>query len=249
MIFEARNPSLGYTTFYLVEGKNKNVTSLTASSKMMENQFFKVIIDPQTGGITSIYDKVNGKEIINTSMYKGNELIALENLGVDEAEEFTENWWRMGDKPSTLTLVESGPVCATLRAEGSILNSKRIQEITIYASLPRIDLKTVLDFDGQEKIQVNAAFPFKIDNGRLTYEVPFGIVEYGKENPSSKACHPTVRATNNWMDLSNDSMGITLATEVTPFDVKDRIDPRFHDARTIEGVLDKATFTMDSRSP
>jgi len=249
VMFEAQVPSLGYATFYLVEGKNKTVTSLTASPTMMENQFFKVIIDPQTGGITSIYDKVNGKEILNTSMYKGNELIALENLGVDEAEEFTENWWRMGDKPATVTLVESGPVCATIRAEGSILNSKRFQEITIYASLPRIDLKTVLDFDGQEKIQVNAAFPFKVDNGRLTYEVPFGIVEYGKENPSSKACHPTVRATNNWIDISNDSMGITLATEVTPFDVKDRIDPRFHDARIIEGIMEKNTFTMDSRSP
>jgi len=248
VIFEAPVPSLGYATFYLVEGKNKTVTSLTASSTMMENQFFRVKIDPQTGGITSIYDKVNRKEILNTSMYKGNELIALENLGVDEAEEFTDKWWRMGEKPATVTLVESGPVRATVKVDGSILNSKRVQEITLYASLPRIDMKTVLDWNGQEKIQVNATFPFKIDRGRLTYEVPFGMVEYGKENPSSKACHPTVRATNNWMDISNDSMGITLATEVAPFDVKDRIDPRFHDARILEGAMEKATFTMDNRS-
>jgi len=248
VIFEAPVPSLGYATFYLVEGKNKTVTSLTASATMMENQFFKVKIDPRTGGITSIYDKVNSKEILNTSIYKGNELIALENLGVDEAEEFTDKWWRMGEKPATVTLVESGPVCATVRVEGSILNSKRVQEITLYASLPRIDLKTVLDWDGQEKIQVNTTFPFKINHGRLTYEVPFGMVEYGKESPSSKACHPTVRATNNWMDISNDSMGITLATEVAPFDVKDRMDPRFHDARILEGTTAKTTFTMDTKS-
>ena len=248
VIFEAPVPSLGYATFYLVEGKNKTSTSITASATMMENRFFKVKIDPLTGGITSIYDKANSKEILNTSIYKGNELFALENLGVDEAEEFTDKWWRMGEKPATVTLIESGPVCATVRVEGSILNSERVQEITLYASLPRIDLKTVLDWDGQEKIQVNAAFPFKIDHGRLTYEVPFGMVEYGKESPSSKACHPTVRATNNWMDISNDSMGITLATEVTPFDVKDRMDPRFHDARILEGKMAKTTFTMDTKS-
>ncbi len=246
--FEAHVPSLGYATFYLTEGKNKSATTLTASATKMENRFFKVKIDPATGGISSIYDKINNREILDTTMYKGNELIALENLGVDEAEEFTDKWWRMGEKPATVKLVDSGPVSATVRVEGSILNSGRVQEITLYASLPRIDVKTVLDWDGQEKIQVNTTFPFKIDRGHLTYEVPFGMVEYGKENPASKGCHPTVRATNNWMDISNDSMGVTLATEVAPFDVKDRIDPRFHDARIIEGAIEKSTFTMDFRS-
>jgi alpha-mannosidase len=247
VIFEALVPSLGYATFYLVEGKNKTTTSLTASSTKLENQFFNVEIDPKTGGITSIYDKVNKKEILNTSMYKGNELIALENLGVDEGEEFTDKWWRMGDKPATVTLVESGPVRATVKVEGLILNSERIQEITLYASLPRIDLKTDLDWDGTKEIQVNATFPFKVDNGRLTYEVPFGMVEYGKESPHAKACHPTVRAANNWMNISNESMGITLATDVTPFDTKDRIDPQFHDAKVIEGKMEPTTYTMDRR--
>ncbi len=248
VIFEGAVPSLGYSTFYLVEGKNSTSTSLIVSPTMLENQFFKVIIDPQTGGITSIYDKLNMKEILSTGKYKGNELIALENLGVDEAEEFTDNWWRMGEKPAILTLVESGPVRATVNIKGSILNSKCEQEITLYSTLPRIDLKTVLEWNGQEKIQVNATFPFKVNRGRLTYEVPFGMVEYGKENPSSKACHPTVRATNNWIDISNDSIGITLATEVAPFDVKDRMDSRFHDARILEGVKEKSTFTMDTKS-
>jgi alpha-mannosidase len=154
----------------------------------------------------------------------------------------------MGDKPSTVTLIESGPVRATIKVEGSILNSEFVQEISLYASLPRIDMKTDLDWDGQKKIQVNVTFPFKVDRGRITYEVPFGMVQYGEENQYSAASHPTVRATNNWMDISNNSMGITLATEVTPFDVKDRIDPRFHDARIIEGVMEKTTFTMDMRS-
>ena len=248
VIFEAAVPSLGYSTFYLAEGKNKSATSLTASSSTMENRFFKLEIDPKTGGITSIYDKLNNKEILSTGMYKGNELIALENLGVDEAEEFTDKWWRMGEKSATVTLEESGPVCATVKITGSILNSERVQEITLYNSIPRIDLKTILNWDGEEKIQVNTTFPFKIDRGRLTYEVPFGMVEFGKENPASKACHPTVRATNNWMDISNDSMGVTLATEVAPFDTKDRIDPRFHDARIMSGSMEKSTFTMDTRS-
>jgi alpha-mannosidase len=99
-------------------------------------------------------------------------------------------------------------------------------------------------WDGQKKIQVNTVFPFKIEHPKLTYEVPFGAVEYGKESPSSKASHPTVRATNNWINLSNDQMGITLATDVTPFDVKDRNDPRFHDARNMQGENKADSFSM-----
>jgi alpha-mannosidase len=244
VIFAADVPSFGYATYYLTPGSNRTQTQLSASPSNLENLYFRISIDAQTGGISSIFDKLNNREILNTSKYQGNELIALENLGVDEGEEFTDNWWRMSEKPVSVNLLESGPVRATVQIKGKILNSARTQEISLYATLPKIDLKTIMDWNGQKEIQVNATFPFEIENPRLTYEVPFGEVEYGKESPSAKASHPTVRATNNWMDLSNDKMGITFATEVTPFDVKDRLDPRFHDARTIKGELEESNFSM-----
>ena len=124
------------------------------------------------------------------------------------------------------------------------MNSTRVQEISLYRDLPRIDLKTTLVWDGQKEIQVNATFPFNLEGANLTYEVPFGSVQYGNENPAAMACHPTVRAANNWVDLSNEHLGVTLATEVTPFDVKDRIDPRFHDARTIKGESEPSPFEL-----
>ena len=46
------------------------------------------------------------------------------------------------------------------------------------------------------------------------------------------------------MDLSNEQIGVTLATEVTPFDVKDRTDPRFQDARTMKGDSEPAHFAI-----
>ncbi|NOY58025.1 MAG: hypothetical protein GXO75_03695, partial [Calditrichaeota bacterium] len=244
VVFVAQVPALGYTSYYFVPGTGATSTTLTAAKQRLENQFFSVQIDTSTGGIIGIFDKTNNREILDNSTYQGNELIALENLGVDEAEEFTDKSWRMAEKPAAVTLVESGPVRATIRVKGSIINSGRTQEISLYASVPRIDLKTILNWDGYKAVQVNAVFPFRIEQPRLTYEVPFGMVEYGKENPYAMAAHPTVRGTNNWIDLSNDHMGITLATEVTPFDTKDRLDPRFHDARSIKGTIPEAEFSM-----
>jgi len=244
VIFEAEVPSLGYATYYLAAGANRTKKQVVASDSTLENQFFKIAIDAASGGISSIFDKQNNYEILNTIKYKGNELIALKNLGVDESEEFTDECWRMGEKPASVKLIESGPIRATIQVEGYLLTSRRIQEISLYANLARIDFKTILNWDGQKQIQVNAIFPISLKKAQLSYEVPFGVVEYGKESPAAKACHPTVRATNNWIDLSNQKMGITLATEVTPFDVKDRLDPRFHDARTMTGEIDPDYFFM-----
>jgi len=243
-IFEAETPALGYTTFYLSQGQESMHNNFRIADNEIENRFYRVKIDPRTGGIASIYDKENQREWIKTDFYRAHELIAMENLGVDEAEEFTEKWWRMGEKPAAITITERGPVRTTFRIEGTLLNSPTVQTISLYAGLPRIDLETRLNWNGQKAIQVNAAFPFQLNDARVTYEVPFGDVEYGKENPAAKACHPTVRAANNWIDLSNNEMGVTLATEVTPFDVKDRRDERFRDARVIHGIAPPDTFTM-----
>ena len=243
-IFEAAAPALGYTTFYLSRGKESIHPTFKIAENEIENRFYRVKIDPRTGGIASIYDKQNQCEWIKGNIYRAHELVAMENLGVDEAEEFTEKCWRMEEKPVKITLTDHGPVRTTFRIEGTLLNSPTAQTISLYAGLPRIDLETRLNWNGEKAIQVNAAFPFQLNNARVTYEVPFGDVEYGKENPAAKACHPTVRAANNWIDLSNDEMGITLATEVTPFDLKDRRDERFRDARVIRGIAPPDTFHM-----
>ncbi len=201
VLFEGDLPSLGYATYYLAPGPNRTKTQLTADQSTLENHFFRISIDAQSGGISSIFDKLNNLEILNTTKYQGNELIALENLGVDEGEEFTDNWWRMGEKPASVKLIESGPIRATIQIKGSILHSERIQEISLYASLSRIDLKTTLNWNGQKKIQVNAVFPFELKNSRLTYEVPFGAVEYGKESPAAES-KPPHRPGNKQLDRS-----------------------------------------------
>jgi alpha-mannosidase len=244
VVFEASVPSLGYATYYVVDGKSQAANPLRATATSLENQFYRTSLDGKSGGITGIFDKSIGREILNSGKYQANELIALQNLGVDEAEEFTGRWWRMNEKPASITVTESGPVRATIQVKGTLLNSTRIQEISIYRTLPRIDLKTILVWDGQKEIQVNTTFPFSIERGNLTYEVPFGSVQYGKESTQALACHPTVRGANNWVDLSSEQMGVTLATEVTPFDAKDRTDVRFHDARTMKGDSEPSHFSV-----
>jgi len=45
-------------------------------------------MDRKSGGIRSIFDETNAKEIFNPKMHKGKELITLKNPGVEEYEGF-----------------------------------------------------------------------------------------------------------------------------------------------------------------
>ena len=243
--FEAKVPADGYSTYSLVPGENPATPEMNVSESKIENRFYTVTIDPVSGGIRSIYDKTAQKELIKSAKYTGNEIIAFENFGVDEAEEFTGKFWRMGDNPVSLQIKEKGPVKAVWEIKGKILDSPVTQYITMYSGIPRIDFSTELDWNGKKRIQVNTAYPFDVPDGKLNYEVPFGNVEYGAENPWAQACHTSIRATNNWIDLSNSDFGVTLATEVTPFDTKDRRDPIFMDARKVKGQNKENTFTLD----
>ena len=61
VIFEAPVPSLGYATFYLAEGKNKTVSSLTASATMMETHFLKCKLIQRQGESQAFTIKQTGK--------------------------------------------------------------------------------------------------------------------------------------------------------------------------------------------
>ena len=58
LLVEAKDvPSLGYSLLHVVPGKRPFASDLKASGTTIENAPLKVTVDPQTGCITSLYDK------------------------------------------------------------------------------------------------------------------------------------------------------------------------------------------------
>ena len=48
--------------------------------------------------------------------------------------------------------------------------------VRLYAGLPRIDIQTAL-VNGDERVRYRAVLPTSIQEGTITYEIPFGAIE------------------------------------------------------------------------
>jgi alpha-mannosidase len=82
------------------------------------------------------------------------------------------------------------------------------------------------------------ALPLDMENGQVAYEVPFGVVEVGKDEMEGVAgeryqvpardLHP--RGIENWIGASDDRAGVTLSSSVA---VADYLDPTDSQAQGI----------------
>ncbi len=215
-------PSLGYTSVVLKQQPaTASTTMLTSSRTTLENEFFKVVVDPGTGWLNSIVDKRNGKELLTGS---GNTLQLLEDK--------PKAWdaWNVGltgvEFPSTfrsVELVESGPVRAILRVQRDYLKpgtkkdfpteyfptSFFTQDIVLYDGIDRIDFTTTIDW-WETKTMVKVAFPVSISDTVATYEIPYGTIQRSTQWrtswDSAKVEVPAMR----WADLSTNDYGISL---------------------------------------
>ena len=150
-------PSLGYKTWWIVPDKSipQPETQVEEGGTVIENEFFRLAVDKRMGGgITSLLEKGGGKEYINTSHgHPGNELILLkEGPGFEPAWRFltTGEKYFSKDYPVQIKAYKS-PLYEKLVITGEMPGmKKRIQEITLYHGLRRIDFRTrLVDYQGQ----------------------------------------------------------------------------------------------------
>jgi hypothetical protein len=66
--FVAKNiPAMGYRTFKLVENSSQSVGSTIPAIHVIESPFFRVVIDPKSGAISSLVDRRTGREWADSS--------------------------------------------------------------------------------------------------------------------------------------------------------------------------------------
>ena len=210
-------PSFGYSLYRVKESKKggKFTTPLHVSRNRMENEFFRVTIDPFTGWMKSIVDKRSGREILAGA---GNILQAI----ADEPEIMSA--WELGLKKtigtigengSQIEVVEAGPIRAILRIKNSFRRSRFEQDIVLMAGSPRIDFRLKLDWQ-ERNVMIKAAFPVTAKNQSADFEIPFGSVSRpvdGTEVPALK-----------WIDLSDESgqFGVSILNDCKyGFDVRE----------------------------
>jgi len=227
LVFIAENvPAIGFKVYSIKQGQlQKYRTSLSASNYRMENNRFIVEINPNSGNIARIYDKINKQEVLNG---EGNILQCLEDIPTEfDAWEIKYTGKKLElNKPESVQLIESGPVRAVIRVKKDFLGAAKsrmqptsnfpssffTQDIILYNGIPRIDCQMSADW-WEEHVLLKVAFPFNVKNDVATYEIPYShITRPTTRNNSWERARYEVSA-QHWADLSDGNYGISLLND------------------------------------
>ncbi len=207
IVFTASIPPLGYKVYYLKENpKTGETAKITPSTNFtLENSFYTIQIDNQTGGIKSIYDRENGQEILHPRSYLGNEILIEEDAGNLWTVSKTGKEYRWHNYPVKIQTEQKGPVRTVINIESRLHQSRRIQKIIVYNDIRRIDFQTNINFHGKDK-RFRVIFPPHI-KGKAVHETPFYCADNREHG------HWPVQ---NFVDVSDGNYGFALLNVGNP---------------------------------
>jgi alpha-mannosidase len=216
LLIQAKDvPSMGYEVLHVVSGTRQFASDLKASGLTMENASLRVVVDPATGCITSLFDKKANFESLAKGAC-GNELQTFKDTPKDY------DAWNIDpgtlDKMTPITavdsvkLVENTPMRAVIRVSRTWQNSKFVQDIQLYAGANTVDVINDIDWH-ETHVLLKAAFPLAASGPMATYEIPYGSIERAttRNNTWEQAKFevPAMR----WADLGDGQHGFSLLNE------------------------------------
>ena len=251
ILFVARDvPSLGYKVYYICENKGSyDFEGIRFRNPLiMENEFFTLKVDNDTGTISFLYDKKNNRFVMKKRRDEGSESENTFPLKT-KASEFSNMWsatasvlnnmlqvlyeephcwsaWVIGNiggienliKNSEIKVISKGPVAGMIRVKNKFGNSTIVQDITLYSGVERIDINTCLEWC--EKSDPDSLCPM--------LKVSFTpILSNTKANFSiplgniERVADGREFPALNWVDISDSKYGLSILTDTKyGFDIK-----------------------------
>lgn len=190
--FMAEVPALGYRTYKLRAIKPKqSFSTVKADDHVLENDRIRVKFNPNTGGISSLYDKKMEVEVFRADAAVP---VVMEDLSDAWGHGKLHFNKKIGEfTPVDIKKIEEGPVRATIRVTSKYEASTIVQDFTLYKDMNKVDVNVKVNW--QEKYKtLKIKFPVAFDHRKVTYEIPFGHIQReanGEEEPMQ-----------NWVDVT-----------------------------------------------
>ncbi|MBV8883525.1 MAG: alpha-mannosidase, partial [Chroococcidiopsidaceae cyanobacterium CP_BM_RX_35] len=217
LLFLARDiPSVGYRVFWLCRGKGARPSpeNLTGKDWVLENNLLRVVIEPKTGNLSSIFDKLHHREILN--QLGGNQLQAFQDSG-----QYWDAWnidpnYAQHPLPSaelkSIQWVECGPVQSCVRVVRQLGQSEFCQDYILQVSSSVLKIATTVDWQ-ERQVLVKAAFPLNLEADYASYEIACGAIRRPtKPKTPAEQAKWEVPALH-WADLSAADYGVSLLND------------------------------------
>ena len=246
LIFLGRGlPSIGYKTYRIVkkereENAETDLRIIEDERKItLENSKIKAQIDRKTGLITSLYDKVNKRETLDS---KGITIQIFEDYPVEgrktldnRFEAVNNDAWEIYifqqpggvkytelKKPEEIKIVDKGPVKATVEVKYKYLQKGRPDsifkvQVILYSEMPMLFLNLEIDWHTVHRL-AKIAFPLNLRSEYATYEIPYGFIK--RRNPLSPEATLSERAKwevpgQKWIDYTDEeaNYGVSILND------------------------------------
>ena len=232
-IFVPQLPSLGYRTYRILigdaaEAARKSAAenqpqpaaeaAFAATATTMENDYYRLVIDGERGGISSLYDKVAQREMVDAgSPWLVGQLIheALPDREIMN-QRTTHDMVRTPLSSVTVTAGADGPLYHSLVIQGQApgLTEHGVScEVRLYDRQPRVEfsfsMRPVAD---ASPASYYVAFPFTGD--QLAFDVQGGVVRPGENQLEGTASNWNTH--QNFVAARSDGYQILLTAKETP---------------------------------
>lgn len=209
-LFEVELPPMGYSVYYVYKktensAKAEVETDLIATENTLENSLVRIAFDKESGAVTSYVLKAENKEFAKGTLGRA---IVCDDSKRDTWSHFinhlNDDIGAFGD--GSLSLIENGPVRATIKSVTKNGNSVLKKYYTLYKNDARLHIRCVLDVDEEYKL-IKFSFPVNVDSPKAVYSMPYGFIEK-EPNGEEDVAH-------EWADMvdSNSGFGLGLIND------------------------------------
>jgi alpha-mannosidase len=210
LLFLAQDiPSIGYRVFWLCPTSIPHSPFHLSNSPndwTLENEFLRVVVDPNTGDLSSVFDKILSREILSSP---GNQLQTFQDKG-----QYWDAWnidpnYNQYPLPATelksIEWLERGAVRSRLRVVRELGQSQFCQDYILDTQSPVLKIATTVDWQ-ERHVLVKAAFPLSLEANYATYETACAAIQRPTQlqTPAEQAKWevPALR----WADLTDNSL-------------------------------------------
>lgn len=241
IVFKANVPAFGYTVLEIKRAGSKPsvkksfVTYDKNGNCLLQNDLYKITFDKKNGGtIKSLVAKtLEGKEFVDAASER-------------KFNEIRGNFYKKGgfksttEKPAKISILENGPLVASVKIESEIAGNPVSQIITLKQGEPLIDFKLQIDWRQNEgigefeetkyqdtalrkafyndKYKLLTLFPLALKNQKVFKDAPFDVTESKLEDTffgSWDSIKNNILL--NWVDITDGEQkyGMTMFTDHT----------------------------------
>lgn len=140
----------------------------------VENEYYRLSLDPETGDLTGILEKTSGQQLLRGT---GNVLVFLEERDTDMEGAFSFTGRELTDRgvKAQWVRVERNDLLTRIRCRKVLPGFTAQKQILLWRDCPWVEFRTdILNYAGEEGM-LHTEFSLELEQPHSEYETPFGI--------------------------------------------------------------------------